>query len=91
MPQDHTDEKTALVRELADAIIREQVITWANVDPDLCRHMATLGRNVLMEVIVYKTDCRRNIIWNKVNDITFKKINYVVTNINFLHNHPEHL
>ena len=27
--------------------IRQQAITWANVDPDLCRHMASLGHNEL--------------------------------------------
>ena len=25
----------------------QQAITWANVDPDLCRQMASLGLNVL--------------------------------------------
>ena len=27
--------------------VRQQAITWADVDPDLCRHMASLGPNVL--------------------------------------------
>ena len=27
--------------------VRHQAITWANVDPDPCRHMASLGRNEL--------------------------------------------
>ena len=26
--------------------VRQQAITWANVDPDLCRHTASLGHNV---------------------------------------------
>ena len=31
--------------------IREQaIITWARVNPDLCCHMASLGRNVLMRM-----------------------------------------
>ena len=25
--------------------VRQQAITWANVDPDLCRQMASLGLN----------------------------------------------
>ena len=29
--------------------VRQQAITWANVDPDLCRHMASLGHNELIE------------------------------------------
>ena len=27
--------------------MRQQAITWANVDPDLCRHMASQGHNEL--------------------------------------------
>ena len=30
--------------------IRQQAITWANVDPDLCRHMASLGPSELSSV-----------------------------------------
>ena len=28
--------------------IRQQSITWASVDPDLCRHMPSLGTSELM-------------------------------------------
>ena len=28
-------------------VVRQQAITWANVDPDLCHHMASLGHNEL--------------------------------------------
>ena len=41
MPQDITDDKSTLV----------QVMAWcrqANVDPDLCRQMASLGFNELI-------------------------------------------
>ena len=27
--------------------VRQRAIIWANADPDLCRHMASLGHNVL--------------------------------------------
>ena len=27
--------------------MRQQAITWANIDPDLYHHMASLGRNKL--------------------------------------------
>ena len=27
--------------------VRQQAITWANVDPDLCRHMVSLAYNEL--------------------------------------------
>ena len=36
--------KSALVQVKASA--KQQAITWAKVDPDLCRHMTSLGRNV---------------------------------------------
>ena len=34
--------------------VRQQAITWANVDPDLCRHMTSLGPN---ELIIYDMSC----------------------------------
>ena len=40
------NDKSILVQVMAVAI-RQQVITWANVDPHLCHHMASLGHNVL--------------------------------------------
>ena len=30
--------------------IGQQAITWANVDPDLCRHMVSLGQNELNSI-----------------------------------------
>ena len=30
--------------------VRQQAITWANVDPYLCRHMASLGHNELINI-----------------------------------------
>ena len=30
--------------------VRQQAITWANFDPDLCRQMASLGHNELMDL-----------------------------------------
>ena len=29
--------------------VRQQAITWTNVEPDLCRHKASLGHNELMQ------------------------------------------
>ena len=43
MPQDLTDDK--FMQWLG--AVRQQAITWANVDPDLCRQMASLGLNEL--------------------------------------------
>ena len=44
MSSDLTDDKSTLVQFGA---VRQQAITWANVDPDPCRHMASLGHNEL--------------------------------------------
>ena len=47
-------------QELTDWLgaIRQQAITWANVDPDLCRHVASLGQDELTEIWV--TDLQMN-------------------------------
>ena len=37
----------SLMKLLSDVAVRQQAITWANVDPDLCRQMASLGLNEL--------------------------------------------
>ena len=31
--------------------VGQQAITWTNIDPDLCRHMASLGHNELTHVV----------------------------------------
>ena len=41
MSLDPTEDKSTLVRQ--------QAITWASVDLDLCRHMASLGHNELSQ------------------------------------------
>ena len=46
MPMDLTDGKSTLVQVMAWCH-QQQAITWANVDPDLCRHMVSLGPNEL--------------------------------------------
>ena len=43
MSLDFSDDKKTLVQVIA----WHQVITWANVDSDLCRHMASPGHSVL--------------------------------------------
>ena len=46
MPQDLTDDESTLVQGMAWCHqAMQQAITWANVDPDLCYHMASLGHN----------------------------------------------
>ena len=46
MPLDVTGDKSTLVQVMLGAV-RQQAITWANVDPDLCCHMMALGHNEL--------------------------------------------
>ena len=49
---DFTDNQLTLVQVMA--AVRQQAITWAKVDPDLCRHMVPLGHNVLKwNVVVF--------------------------------------
>ena len=46
MPLDLTDDQHWF--RLWFGAVRQQAITWANVDPDICRQMASLGLNELM-------------------------------------------
>ena len=39
--------------------IRQQAITWANVDPDECRHMASLNHNILTLTNIPVIHCHR--------------------------------
>ena len=45
--QNPADDKSTLVQYWL-GVVRHRAITWANVDPDLCRHMASLGRSELI-------------------------------------------
>ena len=48
MPLDLTDDKSTLA-------VRQQAITWANVDTDVCRQMASLGLNELS--VIHEYEC----------------------------------
>ena len=45
--KDLTGDESTLVKEMAWRRQATRRITRVNVDPDLCRHMASLGRNDL--------------------------------------------
>ena len=47
MPRNLFDDKSTLVQVIWLGAIRQQAFTWANVDPDLRRHMASLGHSEL--------------------------------------------
>ena len=51
MPLDLTGDKSTLVQVMAGAV-RKQAITCTNVDPDLSRHMESLGHNELITMFV---------------------------------------
>ena len=48
---DLTDDKSTMVQVMACGAVRQQVITWITVDPDLCLHMASLGHIELNEIL----------------------------------------
>ena len=48
MPQKLFDGKSTLVQVMAWCHQEAQANTWANVDPDLCHHMASWGHDELM-------------------------------------------
>ena len=51
----------------------QQAITWVNVDPDLCCHMASLGHNVLthwgLVTQLYLYDSNVEDIYRQVSNI----------------------
>ena len=56
MSLDFTGDQSTLVQVMAGAL-RQQAITWANVDPDLCCHMASLGHIELTYVLKLRPCC----------------------------------
>ena len=59
MSLDVTDDKSTLVQVMV-AAVRQQAIIWTNVDPDLCRHMASVGHKELNNWVFFSEF--RNII-----------------------------
>ena len=53
MSLDLTDEKSTLVQIMAWCR-QATTITWANVDPDLCLHMASLGPSEIIILVIFK-------------------------------------
>ena len=59
--------------------VRQQAITWANVDSDLCRHIASLGHNELIwiETRIYAIEPQRSTnlskLINSMNMIKFRE------------------
>ena len=47
-----TDDKSTLVQVLG--VVRQQVGTWANVDQDVYRHLASPGHNELSSVLAFE-------------------------------------
>ena len=61
--------------------VRQQAITWANVDPNLCRHMASLGPDELITILVpqdfWHQICN---LWNEIC-LCFHNINLPGVNV----------
>ena len=54
MPQNLINEKSTLVQVMTwSGPLRQQAIALANVDLDLCRHMALLGHNEFNAFILH--------------------------------------
>ena len=73
MPQNLANEKVTLVKEWLDAI-KQQVITWVSVDPDLFHHLASLGHNELMQTCGISSDKETSFrfnmhIWNAISQL----------------------
>ena len=51
MPWSTFDEST-LMQVMALGAVRQQAITWANVDPDICHHMPSLHHKELNHTIL---------------------------------------
>ena len=60
MPYSHTKATSTLVQVLASCrAVRQHLITYDNVDPDICRHMVTPAKNgriflFITNAIVYR-------------------------------------
>ena len=51
--------------------IRQQAITWASVDPDLCHHLVPLGHDELIGVIaLVLQDIHHNIVKSPQSGVT---------------------
>ena len=46
------------------SVVRQQAITWANVDPGLCRYLASLGHNELTEAMLIYHQLEPEEQWN---------------------------
>ena len=63
--------------------VRQQAITWANVDPDLCRQIASLGLNELINP--YHGDYARKIITTSPNEFRGHNISYLCNIFECIH------
>ena len=65
MSPDLTDDKSTLV----NFAVRQQAITWTNVDPDVCRHLVSLGHNELIKHFITNIECYHKIVAFSVKDM----------------------
>ena len=71
MPLDLTDGESTLVQVLA-CCLRQQAIIWANINPVLCRHMASLDHNDLIPLLIschFVLHCSLVITWSIITKL----------------------
>ena len=71
LPSDECHKTLLMISQQWLGAIGQQAITWANVDPDLCRQMASLGLNKLN--LAKGKNCNE-IFFIKIQNIAFMKI-----------------
>ena len=70
LPRNATDEKSTLVKAMAWYLVREQAITYANVDLELWCHMASMGHNEWKQTLMQWQYCKsKRYTWVNQSDI----------------------
>ena len=69
-----------------DCLVRQQGITWANIDPEACRHMASPGHNVWTQSRSRHFHSR---IWS-LNDSHIRSLQWRHNGPNGVSNHQHH-
>ena len=87
---DHSDDKSTYWFRYWLGAVRQQAITWTNVDLDPCRHMASLGHNELTMtwhatfagIYIWFYRGYNCLLWHKKsNDVSIKKANFSLCSV----------
>ena len=72
------DDKSTLVQGMVN-VVRQQTLTLANIDPDLCCHMALLGHNELSIYII----CLVTAVGSALTHLRLDKMAAILADTNF--------